>query len=223
MVNDKREQDHSEFRPKDAIDVLFGGASPNPQRIGCPGEDVLRAAARKALEMDHAVYGHLATCSPCYCEFRGYQQRDRRRSWLRAALATAATVALAFSAGPYVGRSLGIGPWTTLTQAIILDYRSESTSRSETGDPARLPKILPRMKIAATILAPTGSEPGQYEFRLVDGSGHVRFGQTARGEMENYAVRAKVLLDLRSVSRGSYSLEIRRVGEDWDRHPVEIR
>jgi len=33
----------------------------------------------------------------------------------------------------------------------------------------------------------------------------------------------KVLLDLRSVSRGSYFLEIRRVGEDWDRHPVEIR
>jgi hypothetical protein len=79
------------------------------------------------------------------------------------------------------------------------------------------------MKIAATILAPTGSEPGQYELRLVDESGHVRFGQTASGDMENYAVGAKVLLDLRSVSRGSYFLEIRRVGEDWDRHPVEIR
>ena len=44
-----------------------------------------------------------------------------------------------------------------------------------------------------------------------------------KGYMENYAVRAKVILDLRSVSRGYYSLEIRRVGEDWDPHPVEIR
>ena len=223
MINDNRHHDDSAFRPKDAIDDLFGGASPNPQRIGCPGKDVLRAAARKALEMDHAVYGHLAECSPCYRELRGYQQQDRQRSWLRAALATAATVALAFSVGPYVGRSLGIGPWATLTQTIVLDYRSESASRSEAGEMARLPKTLPRTKIAAIILAPTGSEPGQYELRLVDGSGRVRLGQTARGDMENYAVRAKVNLDLRSVGRGSYSLEIRRVGEDWDPHPVEIR
>jgi hypothetical protein len=79
------------------------------------------------------------------------------------------------------------------------------------------------MKIAATILAPIGSEPGQYELRLVDGSGRVEFSQMLKGYMENYAVRAKVILDLRSVSRGYYSLEIRRVGEDWDPHPVEIR
>ena len=71
-------------------------------------------------------------------------------------------------------------------------------------------------------MTPTGSEPGKYELQLVDGSGHVRLALAAKGEMENFAVRIKVNLDLRSLPRGSYSLDIRRVGEDWDPHPVII-
>jgi hypothetical protein len=76
--------------------------------------------------------------------------------------------------------------------------------------------------VEATILAPTGSEPGNYELRLVDSRGGVALNRAARGAMENSTMRIKVTFDLRELRRGRYSLEIRRVGEDWDPHPVSI-
>jgi hypothetical protein len=41
--------------------------------------------------------------------------------------------------------------------------------------------------------------------------------------MEDFELRVRTSLDLRALSRGSYLLEIRRAGEDWDPHPVLIR
>lgn len=224
MARNKRDHDHSAFRPEDEIDELLGGANPNPERIGCPGEDVLRAAARKALPMEHEVYDHLTECSECYREFRQLQgQPNRRPSWIYAAAGVAAVLVLAVVGGTYAMRGLGIGQPGAATQALVLDYRQESTSRSEAGDPPRKPNTLPRNNVAATILMPTGSESGGYEVRLVDRSGRVRLMQAAPGAMEDHAVRVKVNLDLRSIPTGPYSLELRRIGEDWDPHPVIIR
>ena len=128
----------------------------------------------------------------------------------------------------YVGRNLGIGPWNDLRasgvpQQLLIDYRTVSTTRSEAGDPARPPVPLPRANLDATILLPVGSEPGQYELRLVDGIRRVRLGKQASARLKDFAVRIEVNLDLRSFAPGSYSLEIRSLGEDWDPHPVVIR
>ncbi|MCL4850128.1 MAG: hypothetical protein KJZ78_01950 [Bryobacteraceae bacterium] len=222
MARNKRDRDHSTFRPEDEIDELFAGANPNPRRVGCPGFEVLRAAARRKLPMQHEAYGHLSECSECYREFGAYRESRRRLLSIRAALAAAAIVAVVIG-GAYLVRSLGVSRWSGGPVAIVLDYRDESVTRSEAGDPIRSPKSLPRANVAATIFPPAGSEPGEYEVRLVDGSGQVRFGRSAVARMEDFAVRFKVSLDLQSVPRGAYSLEIHRVGEDWDPHPVVIR
>jgi hypothetical protein len=223
MARNKRDCDRSTFRPEDAIDELFGGASPNPQRIGCPGQESLRAAARKALPMEHATYDHLAECSECYREFRQCQQRRAGQRWYRFGVAAAAVLVVAVVGGVYAGRDYGFGSGNIKSQAMVLDYRNEGATRSEAGDPARLPKTLPRTSVAATILPPIGSEPGEYEVRLVDGGGHVKLSRAVAGEMQNFAVQFNVNFDLRSFARGPYSLEIRRIGEDWDPHPVMIR
>jgi hypothetical protein len=55
----------------DEIDLLFGAANPNPNRIGCPAASVLVSLSRAAPSMDDPIYEHLATCSPCYQEVRG--------------------------------------------------------------------------------------------------------------------------------------------------------
>ncbi len=222
MARNKRDHDHSAFRPEDEIDELFGGANPNPERVGCPGEDVLRAAARKALPMEHAVYDHLTECSECYREFRQLQPQRSGRPRAYAMGAIAAAVFIAVVGGSYVMRSFGSGAGSNAAQAVVLDYQHESTTRSEAGDPARKVNSLVRRKVDATILTPTGSEPGKYEIRLVDATGRVWRGEATEGAMDKAAVRLKVRLDLRSVPRGRYSLEVRRVGEDWDPHPISI-
>ncbi len=223
MARNDRDTDKSTFRPEDEIDELFAGASPNPKRVGCPGRESLRAAARKALSIEHQTYDHLAECSECYREFRGYQQRLARRRWFWAPLAAAAVLVLAVVGAMYGGRNLGIGPWSSRPEAMVLDYRNEGVNRSEAGEAVRRPKTLPRNRVEATILTPIGSEPGNYEVRLVDGGQHVSVGYPATGRMENYVVRVKVTLDLRRLHRGPYSLEIRHVGDDWDSYPVIVR
>jgi len=216
-------RDNSGFRHEDEIDDLFSGAYPNPERIGCPKKEVLHAAAGMKLPMEHNVYEHLSQCSECYREFCAYQQSASHSLWVRAAIAAAVVFAVVAIGGGYAGRTVGLGLSGGGTQAIVLDYRNESVTRSEAGEPARPTRMLPRKKLEMTILPPIGSESGPYELRLFRSGGQVMLVQPATGETANFAVRVKATLDLRSFSRGKYSLEIRRTGEDWDAHPVVIR
>ncbi len=221
MARDTRE--NSGFRHEDQIDDLFGAAYPNPQRSGCLGKDTLRAAARKELPIEHAAYDHLSQCSECYSEFRAHQQAAARSTWVRAAIAAAAAFAIVAIGGIYAGRTFNIGPWSRGTESVLLDYRNESVTRGEAGEPERPTRTLPRKKLDLMILPPIGSESGAYELRLVGSTGQVVLHRSMIGQMENFELRMRTSLDLRLLSRGSYRLEIRRAGEDWDSHPVLIR
>ncbi len=66
------------FEAEDEIDLVFGFASPNPSRRGCPPGRVIRALARRAFPSDHPGYLHLTECSPCYRLVRTVQ---RRHGW----------------------------------------------------------------------------------------------------------------------------------------------
>ena len=50
---------------------------PNPDRIDCPSEEILEVFARspRELPMNHPLFGHLQSCSPC---FRFVRSRYRR-------------------------------------------------------------------------------------------------------------------------------------------------
>jgi hypothetical protein len=227
MARDNREREPAAFRPDDEIDEIFARANPNPARAGCPGKDVLRSAARKALPIDHPVFEHLAGCSACYQEFRQLQRPVRVQSRVRPALAAAAVVLMTVAGLTYFVRNRAVGPpdtlLTTTTRPLLIDYRGEGTTRSEAGDPARKSVTVPRANIEATILLPVGSEPGQYELRLLDGAKLSRLAKEATATLKELAVRVTVNLDLRALPSGAYTLEIRRTGEDWDPHPMVIR
>ena len=228
MARDNREREPAAFRPKDEMDEVFARANPNPARTGCPGKDLLRSAARKALPIDHPVFEHLAGCSACYQEFRQFQESVRVQSRVRPALAAAAMVLIAVGGATYFGRNRVIGlPRDTqtnaTTQPVLIDYRGESTTRSEAGEPARKPVTVPRANLEATIVLPLGSEPGQYELRLVDGANRSQLAKEATATLREFAVRVAVNLDLRTLPSGAYILEIRRHGEEWDPHPLVIR
>ena len=68
----------------DLMKDFFLEANPNPERIGCPEERILRALAEDRLPASHPARLHLASCSECFAEFRGFrvdweQSRKARR------------------------------------------------------------------------------------------------------------------------------------------------
>jgi hypothetical protein len=143
--------------------------------------------------------------------------------WVNVAIAASIVLAMVTIGGIYLGRSFGISVWDGTTQSLVLDYQNESVTRSEAGEPVRPSRNLPRKKLDLVILPPIGSEQGSYDLRLVGNGGQVMLSRSAVGQMANFAIRIRTNLDLRSVSRGSYSLELRRAGEEWDPHPVNVR
>jgi hypothetical protein len=55
----------------DLIRQFFLEAFPNPQRIDCPGEEVILALAADRLPPDDPACLHVASCSECFAEFTG--------------------------------------------------------------------------------------------------------------------------------------------------------
>ena len=90
-------------RPKpvfDPIEEAYLHAFPNPERIGCPGPEVLRGLATKELPISHPARTHVARCSPCFQEFRRFQREVavRHRLVLTVGLAACLIMALVFLA-----------------------------------------------------------------------------------------------------------------------------
>ena len=66
------------------IRQFFLEANPNPERQGCPDEKTLKDIAENRLPADHPARLHLASCSPCFAEFRSFKvQFDDARSLRR--------------------------------------------------------------------------------------------------------------------------------------------
>ena len=76
--------------------VVLGGGFPNPERAGCPGNEILRAMAFRKLGVDQVNdwIEHLGTCSPC---FREYTELRRQVVWRRRAAYLSIAAAIIFS------------------------------------------------------------------------------------------------------------------------------
>src|SRR6185437_8516397 len=70
---------------------------PNPERIGCPGQDFLRTLAyrRKLIPVSDPRLDHVVRCSPCFREFTNFQaaaKRRRNRRWTAITMVAAVIV-----------------------------------------------------------------------------------------------------------------------------------
>lgn len=61
------------LRIEDEIDIVFGFAHPNPNRIGCCPEGERVELAHRRWSMDDPGYMHFGQCSPCYRRVRALQ------------------------------------------------------------------------------------------------------------------------------------------------------
>ena len=224
--------DSSDFIVADEIDELFGGANPNPDRIGCPPREVLSSLSRRERPIGDSAYEHLATCSPCYQEFRALQEGHRsqhgvtpsgRARWIAAIAAVLVLVAV--GAWLYFRTTGSVPPREPVMAElrVEVDLRRFTVPRSPQEQGTRPPLELPRGLLAITMLLPAGSEPGAYDMQVLDTASRPQISASGQAEIRNFITILESRIDLRSTPPGDYQLALRRPGEDWHFYPATVR
>lgn len=210
---------------------------PNPDRKGCPGSDELGAMARREISLSSigAHAEHIATCSPCLSDYFAARERwKRRKRHTIAIIATAAGLAAAI-VGHISLRSPSLAPPPTPPQIreerqspvelqfATLDLRALEATRGEPDAQTEIP-ILTRAKLRLTILLPTGSDEGNYQFEIRDERGSPQIQEAGIAVIRNFVTTIETVLDLRKLSPGRFTCSIRGAEESrWRSYPLKVR
>jgi len=234
MADERQVGKSPEFTPEDEIDELFARANANPTRVGCPTRDILIGLAHKRRPISDPAYEHLAKCSACYREFRGFQQTTHRTPLRRAAWVAAAAAVIIIVAGAGWFLSPSRGERGTLPQPSVqesqvaeqrteVDLRKYSVTRNEQQKRETGPVSLARARSNLRILLPVGSEPGAYEVQVLDSGLRSQASASGEAAIRDYVTTLQTTIDLRTLSPGAYQLALRRHGEDWRLFPAEVK
>lgn len=195
---------------------------PNPDRVGCPGGDVLRRIASRDMPLSEADkwLDHLGSCSPCYRDFLQFQSahRARRKQTLLAIAASILIVA-------------GLAGWAVLrnqkqsfvVQTAVLDLRNRSLSRGGESNPVEPPLEVNRAVKHLIVYLPLGSPDGPYEIRITTTAGGAVFTATGLASLKDGITSLEVTVDLSSASPGRYVLQERRPESEWTSHPLILQ
>ncbi len=195
---------------------------PNPERKGCPGDQVVReVAARTELKTDDA-WEHITHCSPCYAEFLEFKKEIRHGKAIRRRTAIG-LLAAATAAIPIVvitrlnSRSYDhqIGDW---------NFEASASSRgpgNEAGETA--PQRAEKARGYIRVHLPLGSEPGEYNLQIRKSEDGPALQQsTARAEIINGHTQANFAVDLAALPSGSYFAAIRGSSRVWRVYPLLV-
>lgn len=105
---------------------------PNPERLGCPGKEILRTLASRSQSLaltDRSRYlDHMTCCSPCFSEFSVFVDQARHRKRL-ALVGLCAALLL----------TLGLTAWLTISQ-----WRSKQVDPITVNPPSTNPEREPQ-------------------------------------------------------------------------------
>lgn len=199
-------------------EILLTGF-PNPERIGCPGPEVIDALAQRRLGRDDPAWRHLWNCSPCFKDFK--ELRDKRlaslerrqppnqKNWRLPALAAAlACIAIIGLLLVLRNRSNAHGDVTV----VAIDLTNAGTLRGEAPeDDTRVLAKLPNKLDEIHLTLPRFSRQGRYIVAILQSkseSGAIALGSalTAGGDADTSLV---LKLDLSSTKPGRYYLATR--------------
>lgn len=224
----------------DPVEQVFLHAYPNPNRINCPGDDVVRAIAQRKLSLTHPAREHLARCSPCYRDFKRFQKELQNRESLFKAVAAIAALFLIGTSGWYLlqRQSRGSSPSLAITQprpvqpaqpngpaepmvtAAVLNLEGLSRNRgldtrSTEPELQRLPR---KSNVSLSIYLPLGSEDGLYEIRLLQTAEQLsKPAATYRGtaRVQDGLTVLLITADFSGLTPNTYVLAFRRGTGSW--------
>ena len=195
---------------------------PNPDRVGCPGPDVLKRIASREMPLSEADkwLDHLGSCSPCYRDFLQFQaaHRARRRRTLLAIAASILIVA-------------GLAGWAVLRNQKQLAGRADCragleksiSSRGGESNPVEPPLEVNRGVKHLTVYLPLGSAEGPYEMRITTTAGGAVFATTGVASLKDGVTSFEAAVDLSSASSGQYVFQVRRPNSEWNSYAVLLR
>src|ERR1700690_3522470 len=183
-------ESQSNAADKRLLDILRQGLAtefPNPERIGCPGNALLKGIAQGKVSLTEAEpwLDHLGSCSPCFQEFKESRsqsviQRQRVLTW---AVASAAVLLFAVGGWLWVRARHSV----EATDTAVLDIRERSVARGQSqADAGQAPLEIPRSAKHLVLDLPIGSKEGPYEVSLVTETGDQILRATGTAELRNH-------------------------------------
>ena len=190
------------------IKQFFLETNPNPSRLGCPGNTVLRSMAAGTLPVTDPARLHLSACSPCFAEFLALQEAKhtiakpaaKARLWIAAAAVAACVLFTVWATrhntptSPFTTRELAV-----LDRTVDLSYQGPVRGRASSPtspDPVLLPAALVRV----TVMLPVASDGGQYQIAVTrdqDGN-NIIASAISQSAGEGPRKTVTVVLDLRA-------------------------
>lgn len=194
---------------------------PNPERIGCPGHEIVAAIAAHRMPLSKAqeYLDHLTSCSPCYRDFVRLQA-DYRQRRARMIFAVAASVLIV----------VGLATWAMLRRhndeqiaRAVVDLRDRSMARGTEPPPTELPLEIPRNVSHLDIYLPLGSSDGPYDIRITSPNGKPLVSRSAGAKLDSGITSLQVNVNLLSADPGLYLFQLRKPGSDWNSYSLRIR
>jgi len=198
---------------------------PNPERVGCPGNETIEALARRRLPHTNEAVEHITHCSPCYSEFLAIRHRIRRRRALNIS-AIAACLLLATGITSYFLLNSLQPAWLPL-QGIVgrvtLDLRPYSAFRGADRSVESLPPLrLPMERLHIILQLPVGADEGLYRFHINNSIGQVVLEKQVSASLKDHVVTAEGTFDFTHFAPGRYELALQTGQDGWHTYPLVI-
>ncbi len=211
--------------------VLLEGGYPNPERVGCPGDNVLKAIALRDMPLKDSLdyIDHMGYCSPCFVEYTAFRRQAHRRKVFEYSFASAALVLL-IVAGVWLWKAhrfpgFGRKPSVVAVIRVHRDLKNWTVFRGEQPPgPHSGPVPLPRGHLEFTISLSSRWKPGNYQVAIATETGKVLV--EAKGSavtQKDGSTLLTVVLDDSRLKPGSYVLEIEEIGGRSRSFPAEIK
>ena len=211
--------------------VLLEGEYPNPERVGCPGEKVLKAIAFRDMPLKDALddIDHMGYCSPCFIEHTEFRKQAQPRRTLELVFASVALVAIIVG-GVWLWKAhrfpeFGRKPSVAAVIPVHRDLKNWPVFRGEQPPGAhRGPIQLPRERLDMTTLLPLGSEAGNYTVQASTELRQQLVTATGPAVIRKDGVAAlKVKPDASKLKPGMYALSIGGIGSEPHAYPLGTR
>jgi len=194
---------------------------PNPERRGCPGDEVVRSvAARTELQADDA-WEHITHCSPCYAEFLAYKDQFRRER--QRAVRVRRRTLIGLAAAAIVAIPVVVISRHDSGDVIIAEWDLErhAPSRGVEDDQNRLPFRAPLKRGRIRARLPLGTDEGIYqiEVRRTE-EGPALKTATGNAQIVDGHTILPFEIDLSDLPAGSYFAAIGGHGKSWRVQPL---